>query len=424
MSVNVLTFGLNHACAPVSLRERVAMPVELCRSALDALRTALGGAVKEAAILSTCNRTELYCAATPQAAEQLPQWLADVNQLDAHALTPHLYRHEHDKAVRHAFRVASGLDSMVLGEPQILGQMKDAVRTASEAGTLGTLLHQLFQRTFSVAKEVRSQTEIGAHSVSMAAAAVRLAERVFGDLGETRTLFIGAGEMIELCATHFAAQRPRAMVVANRTAARADKLAGRFDAATMALSKLPERLAEFDVVVSCTASSLPILGLGLVERAVRLRRHRPMVMVDLAVPRDIEAEVARLDDVYLYSVDDLGRLVQNATDARRAAVVQAEAIIEARVQHFMHWLQSRAVVPVIRNLHQSAEVLRAAELERARRLLARGEEPDAVLEQLANGLTQKYLHGPLVALNRSTDAEREQLLDWLPRLFPARSAHR
>jgi len=422
MSVNVLTFGLNHASAPVSVRERVAMPVEACRNALDALRAAFGGAVKEAAILSTCNRTEVYCAAQPQAAERLPQWLADYNQLDAQTLTPHLYRHERDDAVRHAFRVASGLDSMVLGEPQILGQMKDAVRAAGEAGALGTLLHQLFQRTFSVAKEVRSQTEIGAHSVSMAAAAVRLAERVFGDLHETNTLFIGAGEMIELCATHFAAQRPRSMMVANRTAARAEKLAGRFDAATMMLANLPERLAEFDVVVSCTASSLPILGLGMVERAIRSRRHRPMVMVDLAVPRDIEPEVARLDDVYLYSVDDLGRLVQSATDARRAAVVQAEAIIDARVQHFMHWLQSRAVVPVIRDLHQSADALRAAELDRARKLLARGDAPDAVLEQLANGLTQKYLHGPLAALNRSSDAEREQLLAWLPRLFPARSA--
>jgi len=424
MSVNVLTFGLNHASAPVSVRERVAMPVELCRNALTALRATFGGAVKEAAILSTCNRTELYCAAAPQAAGRLPQWLADVNQIEAQALTPHLYRHEDDDAVRHAFRVASGLDSMVLGEPQILGQMKDAVRAAGEAGALGTLLHQLFQRTFAVAKEVRSQTEIGAHSVSMAAAAVRLAERVFGDLQETRTLFIGAGEMIELCATHFAAQRPREMVVANRTAARADKLASRFDAATMALGQLPERLADFDVVVSCTASSLPILGLGMVERAIRSRRHRPVVMVDLAVPRDIEPEVARLDDVYLYSVDDLGRLVQSATDARRAAVVQAEAIIDTRVQNFMHWLQSRAVVPVIRELHQSADALRAGELERARRLLARGDAPEAVLEQLANSLTQKYLHAPLAALNRSSDAEREQLLGWLPRLFPTRAADR
>jgi len=413
MSVAVLAFGLNHTSAPVSVRERVSMPVDLVKPALEGLRSAFGGSVREAAILSTCNRTEIYCAADGHVADQLPAWLADYNRLDAGALRPHLYRHHQDDAVRHAFRVASGLDSMVLGETQIVGQMKDAVRAAGEAGSLGTLLHQMFQRTFSVAKEVRSQTAIGAESVSMAAAAVRLAERVFGNLDQARTLFIGAGEMIELCATHFAAQRPRSMVVANR-----------FSASTMKLSDLTERLSEFDVIVSCTASSLPILGLGMVERATRLRRHRPMVMIDLAVPRDIEPEVGRLDDVYLYSVDDLGRLVQTGTDTRRAAVVQAEAIIETRVQGFMHWMQSREVVPVIRDLHQAAEDVRAAELERARRLLARGESPEAVLEQLAHGLTQKYLHGPLAALNRSEGDDRKQLLAWMPRLFPGRDSRR
>ncbi|AOB32956.1 glutamyl-tRNA reductase [Bordetella sp. H567] len=424
MSVDVLTFGLNHTSAPVSVRERVSMPVDLLRPALDGLRAAFGGAVREAAILSTCNRTEVYCAAEPHVAEHLPAWLADVNQVQAIDLQPHLYHHQQDGAVRHAFRVASGLDSMVLGEPQILGQMKDAVRVADEAGSLGTLLHQLFQRTFSVAKEVRSTTDIGAHSVSMAAAAVRLAERVFGDLGDARTLFIGAGEMIELCATHFAAQRPREMVVANRTAERAEALANRFSAGTMRLADLIERLHEFDVIVSCTASSLPILGLGMVERATKQRRHRPMVMIDLAVPRDIEPEVGRLDDVYLYSVDDLGRLVQSGTDARRAAMVQAEAIIETRVRNFMQWMASRAIVPVLQDLQQGADAIRAAELERARRLLARGESPDAVLEQLAHGLTQKYLHGPLAALNRSEGADREQLLAMVPRLFPGRDTRR
>jgi glutamyl-tRNA reductase len=424
MSVDVLTFGLNHTSAPVSVRERVSMPVDLLRPALDGLRAAFGGTVREAAILSTCNRTEVYCAAEPQVVEHLPAWLADVNQVQAIDLQPHLYQHQQDGAVRHAFRVASGLDSMVLGEPQILGQMKDAVRVADEAGSLGTLLHQLFQRTFSVAKEVRSNTDIGAHSVSMAAAAVRLAERVFGSLGDARTLFIGAGEMIELCATHFAAQRPREMVVANRTVERAEALANRFTAGTMRLADLTERLHEFDVIVSCTASSLPILGLGMVERATKQRRHRPMVMIDLAVPRDIEPEVGRLDDVYLYSVDDLGRLVQSGTDARRAAMVQAEAIIETRVRNFMQWMASRAIVPVLQDLQQGADDIRMAELERARRLLARGESPEAVLEQLAHGLTQKYMHGPLAALNRSEGADREQLLALVPRLFPSRDTRR
>ena len=424
MSVAVFNFGLNHTSAPVSVRERVALSADLLKPALAGLRSAFGGAVREAAILSTCNRTEIYCAAEEQAAETLPFWLAEHNQLDTDLIQPHLYRHDQDAAVRHAFRVASGLDSMVLGEPQILGQMKDAVRAADEAGSLGMLLHQLFQRSFSVAKEVRTQTAIGTQSVSMAAAAVRLAERVFGQLDEAKVLFIGAGEMIELCATHFAARKPKSMMVANRTTERAESLAGRFGAHTMKLVDLPERLADFDVVVSCTASSLPILGLGLVERAVKQRRHKPIVMVDLAVPRDIEPEVARLSDVYLYSVDDLGRVVQSGADARRSAVVQAEAIIDTRVQGFMRWLESRETVPVIHDLQQAAADVQAAELERARRLLARGESPEAVLEQLAHGLTQKYLHGPMAALNHSDGDERRQLLAMVPRLFPGKDSRR
>lgn len=424
MSVDVYTFGLNHVSAPVSVRERVAMPLEVIKPALDGLRSTFGERVKEAAILSTCNRTELYCAADPEVSLHLPRWLADFNQLDAQHLQPHLYQHHHNEAVRHAFRVASGLDSMVLGEPQILGQMKEAVRAAEQAGGLGTLLHQLFQRTFSVAKEVRSQTAIGAHSVSMAAAAVRLAERVFGDISETRVLFIGAGEMIELCATHFAALNPAQMTVANRTTERAETLASRFMARTLKLSELPQSLEQFDIVVSCTASSLPILGLGMVERVTRARRHRPIVMVDLAVPRDIETEVGRLDDVYLYTVDDLGRMVQTGTDARRAAVVQAEAIIETRVQHFMHWLQNRDIVPAIVNIHEQADLLKQRELERARRLLAKGTAPDEVMEILAHSLTQKYIHGSLATLNRSDAEQRQQLLDLLPRLLPGSERRR
>ena len=424
MSVSVLALGLNHVSAPVSVRERVSLPEDLVRPALTALRQAFGGAVKEAAILSTCNRTELYCAAEPHVAERLPSWLAEFNQIEAGALEPHMYLHGRDEAVRHAFRVASGLDSMVLGEPQILGQMKDAVRAAEEAGALGTLLHQLFQRTFSVAKEVRSTTAIGAQSVSMAAAAVRLAERVFGDLAQCKVLFIGAGEMIELCATHFAARQPASIVVANRTLERAENLANRFAAGTMRLADLPDRLAQFDVVVSCTASTLPLLGLGMVERATKQRKRKPIVMVDLAVPRDIEPEVAQLDDIYLYSVDDLASVVQSGTEARRSAVVQAEAIIDARVRNFMHWMQVRANVPVIRDLQTTAQAVQAQELERARRMLAKGESPEAVLEQLAHGLTQKYLHGTLAALNQSEEAERQQLLGWLPRIFPSGSERR
>ena len=358
MVMDVLTFGLNHHSAPVSVRERVAMSGELVRPALDGLRSAFGSSVKEATILSTCNRTEIYMAASPEVSEHIPNWLADFNSLDKALIKPHLYQYNQGDAVRHAFRVASGLDSMVLGEAQILGQMKTAVREANEAGALGTMLNQLFQKTFSVAKEVRTQTAIGAQSVSMAAAAVRLAERVFGDLNETRVLFVGAGEMIELCATHFAAKSPKSIMVANRTLERGEALAARFDAQTMKLIDLPQHLHEYDIVVSCTASALPILGLGMIQKASKLRRFKPMVMVDLAVPRDIEPEVAKLDDVYLYTVDDLGRVVQMGNDSRQAAVVQAEAIIDSRVQSFMHWMQTRTVVPVIQGLNAGADVVR------------------------------------------------------------------
>lgn len=424
MSAGVFTIGLNHVSAPVTVRERLSMPVELVQPALSALQSSFGGAVHEAAILSTCNRTELYCAAEPEVAQHLPRWLAEFNKIETQDVSPHLYLHDNDDAVRHAFRVASGLDSMVLGEPQILGQMKEAVRAAEGAGALGTLLHQLFQRTFSVAKEVRSQTAIGSQSVSLASAAVRLSERVFGDLKETRILFIGAGEMIDLCATHFAARQPKGMMVANRTLERADQLANRFDAKSMRLADLPDRLAEFDVIVSCTASTLPILGLGMVERASKQRRRRPMVMVDLAVPRDIEPEVSRLDDVYLYSIDDLGAVVQSGTESRQSAVVQAEAIIDTRVRDYMHWLQLRKTVPFIQTIQTNAQAVQNAALERARKALAKGDAPEAVLEQLAHSLTQKYLHGTFNALHQTEENERQQLMGWLPRLFPTRDRRR
>jgi glutamyl-tRNA reductase len=320
-------------------------------------------------------------------------------------------------AARHAFRVAAGLDSMVLGEPQILGQMKQAVRQADEAGTLGTTLHQLFQRSFSVAKEVRTATEIGAHSISMAAAAVRLASQLFERLADVNVLFVGAGEMIELVATHFAARTPKGMAVANRTLERGERLAARFGAHALRLSDLPTRLHEFDVVISCTASTLPIIGLGAVERALKQRRHRPMFMVDLAVPRDIEPEVSSLGDVYLYTVDDLSALVQTAGEKRQAAVQQAEAIIDAGVQSFTHWLDQRAAVPLIQALNRQAEDWGTVALARARKQLAKGEPVEAVLEALTRGLTQKMLHGALAELHSVDGPEREQLAQTVSRLF-------
>ncbi|HEU4845017.1 MAG TPA: glutamyl-tRNA reductase [Burkholderiaceae bacterium] len=423
--MQLLAVGLNHNTAPVALRERLAFAPDQLGQAVVAARAwferIVPGGADEAAILSTCNRTELYAAShVPDPLDAGAHFLADFHQLNYGELRPHLYMLPQHDAVRHTFRVASGLDSMVLGETQILGQIKDAIRTADEAGGLGTYLHQLFQRSFSVAKEVRSTTEIGAHSVSMAAAAVRLSQRIFDKVAEQHVLFIGAGEMIELCATHFAAQNPRSITIANRTLERGEVLAHRFGGKAIRLAELPDKLHQYDIVISCTASSLPLIGLGLVERAIKARRHKPIFMVDLAVPRDIEPEVARLNDVFLYTVDDLGQVVQTGLENRQAAVAQAEAIIETRVQSFMHWIDDRAVVPVIQSLHENGEALRQLELERARKMLAKGADIDAVLEALSKGLTAKFMHGPQQALHRAQGDERAQLATLLPQLFRGR----
>ena len=423
--MSVWALGINHTTAPLDLRGRFAFALDQIAPTLQGLRQSLGegsphGKV-ETAIVSTCNRTEIYCAGEQPALDHTLGWLAHSGGVSPELLRSHSYVLEEGPVARHAFRVASGLDSMVLGEPQILGQMKDAVRAAESAGALGSTLNQLFQRSFAVAKEVRTSTEIGAHSISMAAAAVRLASQLFEDLGKTRVLFVGAGEMIELTATHFAARNPKAIAIANRTLERGEKLATRFGAQAMRLADLPDRLHEFDIVVSCTASSLPIVGLGAVERALKKRRHRPMFMVDLAVPRDIEPEVKQLEDVYLYTVDDLAGVVQTAQASRQAAVAQAEAIIDAGVQSFMHWMDQRdpehGVVPLIRQIQDQADVWRTIELDRARKRLAKGEDIDTVLDALSRGLAQKMLHGTLAEL-RAGDAEtREQTARTASRLF-------
>jgi glutamyl-tRNA reductase len=409
----IFTLGINHHSAPLAIRERVAFHADKLHQALaDLTRTQTIG---EAAILSTCNRTEIYCAA--ESPEAVIDWLVRYHQVERGELAPFLYTHDQPAAVRHAFRVASGLDSMVIGEPQILGQLKDAVRVAEESGTLGTQLHKLFQRSFSVAKEVRSTTAIGANIVSMAAAGVHLAERIFESVSRQHILFIGAGEMIELCAAHFCAEKPKGVTVANRTVERGRALAERHGGTAIRLDDLAEYLPQHDIVVSCTASPLPIIGLGMVERAVKARRHRPIFMIDLAVPRDIEEEVGELDDVFLYTVDDLAQVVESGMESRQAAVVEAEDIIAARVQEFLGWLHARDSVPVIRSLRDAAERMRRHELEHAAKLLARGEPADRVIEQLSLRLTNKFLHAPTQTLNLANGAERAELQGAAARLF-------
>ncbi|OSZ62917.1 glutamyl-tRNA reductase [Hydrogenophaga sp. IBVHS2] len=418
--MSVWTLGINHNTAPLDLRGRFAFALDQIQPTLQTLRSSLPRQ-PEATLLSTCNRTELYGAGDHAIVEPTLEWLAQTGGVSPQVLREHAYVLRDDQAARHAFRVASGLDSMVLGEAQILGQMKNAVRAADEAGALGSTLHQLFQRSFAVAKQVRTSTEIGAHSISMTAAAVRLASQLFEDLKETRVLFVGAGEMIELAATHFAARTPRSMAIANRTLERGEALASRFGAQVMRLAEIPERLHEFDAVISCTASTLPIIGLGAVERALKKRRHRPMFMVDLAVPRDIEAEVKDLGDVYLYTVDDLAAVVQTGRDQRQAAVAQAEAIIDAGVLSFMHWMEQRdpahGVVPLIQQINAQADAWRQAEMARARRMLAKGEPVEAVMEALAKGLTQKMLHGTLAELHAGDAASRAATAQTVSRLF-------
>jgi glutamyl-tRNA reductase len=411
--MSLYTLGLNHQTAPLAVREQVAFSPDALTHALRDLLAR--PKVKEAAILSTCNRTEVYVhSAEPQ---PVAHWLEDFHHVPRDSLSPYLYTLPRERAVAHAFRVASGLDSMVLGEPQILGQMKHAVRQAESAGSLGLVLNRLFQRTFAVAKDVRTQTDIGSASISMAAAAVKLAQRIFPAISDEHLLLIGAGEMIELIATHFAAERPKSITVANRTVERGKELAARFGGEAITLNELPEMLLRFDIIVTCTASSLPILGKGLLERIVKARRHSPILILDLGVPRDVEAEVAELSDVFLYTVDDLGNIIKDNLQVRKDAVAQAEEMIALQAGSFLRWLEGRAVVPTITALHGFHDELRAAELERAKRLLLNGTPPDEVLELLARGLTNKFLHAPTQALNQAGDAERAELVAMFERIY-------
>jgi glutamyl-tRNA reductase len=405
--------GINHKTAPLALREKVAFAEERLQAALRTLKQETG--VAEVVILSTCNRTEVYWAG-PASGSELTQWLErhHGNNLD---LAASLYVHQAERAVEHAFNVASGLDSMVLGEAQILGQLKNAYRVAQEAGSTGPSLNKLFQAAFSAAKRVRTETLVGANAVSVASAAVRLARRVFSDLSEHSALMIGAGEMIALTARHFAAAGVKRMVIANRTLARAELLAAEIGAQAVGLEDLGRELAAADIVISSTGSPVPMITRDSAEAAVRARRRRPMFMVDLAVPRDIEPEVAGLEDVYLFSIDDLQQVIEANLQQREAAAGGARQVIQQEVARFLAESRAHDAAPAIRSLRQQADAIRLQTVEQARRMAAAGKSTEEIIEYLANTLTNRLLHTPTQALRQAAESADTALAQAITRLL-------
>jgi glutamyl-tRNA reductase len=417
----LLALGLNHITAPLDLREKVAFGPEHARPALEELAAQAG--VEEALILSTCNRTELYCSVADGAQIVPADWLHRHHQLTLGRLDEFLYRHDDEDAVRHMFRVATGLDSLVLGEPQILGQVKDAYQLARSAHTLKAPMERMLQHTFAVAKRVRTDTRIGASPVSVAYTAVRLAEQRFADLAGACVLLIGAGETIELAARHLSDAKVRRLIVANRTLDNAQNLAHRCGGYAIALSDLPAHLAEADIVISSTASREPVLTRAMVEAALKRRRRKPMFLVDIAVPRDIEASVSEVDDAYLYTIDDLKQVIDENLRSREAAAREAEAIIDLQVERYMAWRRSLERGNPVQDLRRQAEAERDDVLARATAMLARGRRPEEALAFLANTLTNKLLHAPSANLRAATLRGDGELIQAAARLFDRAAAN-
>lgn len=415
--MDIICIGLNHTTAPLSMRERVAFSEAEIESSVPTLLQRLKpqekGAICESLILSTCNRMEIYAVAENGNVilPNLLSLLAEIKGVAKSELEAYTYSFLGDEATAHAFRVTAGIDSMVLGETQIAGQVKKAVLTSRKAGGLGLFLNRLFQEAFSTAKLVRSHTAIGRNTVSLSAAAVRLAQRLFGDLSKRNVLYIGAGEMIELCAAHFSAQHPAHITVANRSLDRGQSLASKFGGKAVRLQDIPNQISQFDIIVSCTASSLPIIGLGMVVRAVKERHHEPICIIDLAVPRDVEPEVSDLSDVFVYTIDDLGRVVQAGKESRSGALQKAEELVKERIQQFAQWKETRESVPAIITLRERAKALADEELQRAKKALAAGTAPEKVVERLTHALTNKFAHAPTVYLREAakrTASERKK----------------
>lgn len=399
--MHVLSLGLNHTTAPVAIREQAAVAADHLDDALNDI--AKYTSIEEATILSTCNRTEVYCQINQEDTTTVSDWLCDFHQLDKEEVAPYLYALPNQQAVKHAFRVAAGLDSMVIGEPQILGQMKTAFATAHKNGNTGKVLNRLFQHTFSVAKEIRSNTSIGSQAVSVAYAAVSLAKQIFSSIANQTVLLIGAGETMELACRHLYSQGVRNIIIANRTVSRAEGLAKEFGAQAISLHELATRLPDADMVFSSTASTLPILGKGAIESAIKARKNKPMFIVDLAIPRDVEPQVSDVDNVYLYTVDDLEQVVTHNLESRKDAAVEAEKIVTDQTLQFMHWFNNLQSIPTIRQLRDQTQALTQRELDSAQKRLQAGEDPDLVLQQFAHSLSQKFMHNPTEHLRSSHD---------------------
>ncbi|TXS96386.1 glutamyl-tRNA reductase [Parahaliea maris] len=417
--MNFLALGINHNSAAVEVRERVAFAPEQVGDALVSLCQLAG--VEDALILSTCNRTELYVQSAEGAsaglADDLVDWMASYHHLSAEELRTAAYHHAGSDALEHVVRVASGLDSMVLGEPQIFGQLKSAFSVAVDEGVVGTEFHRLFQRVFALAKRVRTDTAIGENPVSVAYAAVDLAGHIFTDLSACTALLVGAGETIELVTRHLIEAGVSRITIANRTLERARELAQRFGAEAVLMAEIPDELPHADIVISSTASQLPILGKGAVERAIKARKHRPMLMVDIAVPRDIEPEVGDLRDIYLYSVDDLRDIVDENLRSRQSEARKADLMIAEGVRAYREELRGLAAVDSVKEYRRMAEHLREQELERALRALARGDDPEVVVAQLARGITNKLIHAPTAGLKQASAEGRTDLLAGARRLL-------
>jgi len=415
LNMTLLSLGINHQTAPVDIREKIAFSPEQLSGALLELQKI--PTVNESVIVSTCNRTEIYCDVADDSLCAIADWLSSFHHMSDDSLTPYLYQHTDHEVARHLFRVASGLDSMVLGEPQILGQLKTSYDQARVGNSVNTILDRLFQHSFSVAKRVRTDTEIGSHPVSVAFSAVNLSKQIFGDLGQQRALLIGAGETIELVARHLKSQGVQSIVIANRSLEKAQMLAQSLGATATSISAVPEQLVNADIVISSTASQLPILGKGATEAALKRRRHRPIFMVDLAVPRDIESQVGDLEDVYLYTVDDLKNVVDKNIRHRELAATAAQEIINLEVTTFSQWLKTHQSADHIRQLRNQAETIKQQCIEKAMLQFEQDNDAKKALLTLANSLTNKMLHAPTLEMRKAINNDDQGTIQFLKSLI-------